>query len=678
MYNDKTKLVGYMLIDKLKIITFKSSLLLLLSILILDLFIFSYGIKTMGGGVVYLSVVVMCIYTGLLFLALKYISKNKSLLRQQYIYLLMALVICAAAGVAVLFSPIPLYLSTPLLYGIVTYTMASIFIENLNKNIKFIVAMQIILFIIGLLWFREKHTIVSFYFMYTYFALISSIAIISLFKIDFNIQLIKKDHKITAFYILSLLTLLLGFPVFVTAGLLIVMFILYAKDIFKLILHHKAISLATVGFVCVALFTDKNITYSDIFLLFQLILLLALLTYTILFTYKNINNLKPTNDIYPRLLIYTALIIIFHFLVLKSSDDIEKNINNLDNKMKNINSLQSDYNYIKKYNIVNISTVRRLDEVVTNMTKNTKNYYVPYDYKLFNIIRNIAVPSDDRKPLPKTSKNSIIQKKYDKLIVQIKKLIIQTINKDLENYLNNSDDYILSMNDLNIYAQQCNMKSRPQFSCIAYKTILESRLKKVNRLDVADFVQIGGTSLKQGSTTTATSSKLPPKYELKGDTLYKTTRTQKRYSSKIDRYAYVHIPIKNNFCSDVNVKIKAKFTFNPFEPDKNDNGFDSFTGALGGLFEVVFRSAVADTYGYTQKEAFKDFGVKYASNSIDIKSGETKVLTITLDTDGIIRDSIEMKKSAIHKIQIIPSYSNCDRGKLIKKRIDEIDRKIDI
>jgi hypothetical protein len=63
------------------------------------------------------------------------------------------------------------------------------------------------------------------------------------------------------------------------------------------------------------------------------------------------------------------------------------------------------------------------------------------------------------------------------------------------------------------------MKSTPQFSCIVYKNILKARLKKIYSLDISDFVQIGESRLLQGSTTTVTSSKLPPKYELKGDTL---------------------------------------------------------------------------------------------------------------------------------------------------------------
>jgi hypothetical protein len=89
---------------------------------------------------------------------------------------------------------------------------------------------------------------------------------------------------------------------------------------------------------------------------------------------------------------------------------------------------------------------------------------------------------------------------------------------------------------------------------------------------------------------------------------------------------------------------------------------------------MVFRSTVASSFGASQDAAFSDFGIKRASEMIEIPPYKSKTLTITLDSEGLVRDGIQMRDALIEKIEMKPYDKGCIQDKSMSSTLARIER----
>jgi len=246
------------------------------------------------------------------------------------------------------------------------------------------------------------------------------------------------------------------------------------------------------------------------------------------------------------------------------------------------------------------------------------------------------------------------------------------LNTKKNTYLSNSSKYIESISQYENLCDSNAKVSKNDIQCYRYKRVLEFRKLKLKNSDYyKQLVKVGEPKLEQGSNTDSYTYTTPDTSELVGDTLYTYRgRTVTSYDTSINRFAYLHVPIHNGFCSKIKINMTAKFNYNPFNPDDNSS---TLGGLLGGLTEMVFRSTVASAFGASQDAAFSDFGIKRASETIEIPPNQSKTLTITLDSEGLVRDGIQMRDAVIEEITMKPHDKGCVQDKGVSSTLERIE-----
>jgi len=597
-----------------------------------------------------------------------YNVKKRATYKHIFIFIMMFILLSTISSVLVKTqnSLYLLYGFLPFSSALLTYTITTFYMEPLRKNIKYILTLIAIYFFPSSLIHTYIHMQNDMHTNILIASLISTVLLATSLP-WFYAKQSKKIFLLTLFLIpASILLPLLAAIIFVLLLFLLLLNIKKSAYTFwKNKLFFSAMIVAMTALYILPVY-DENILY---ILLLGFIIFFALVIYTSIFFYRYIFYINRSKAIFTK----SILLLIFSYVMLGSifykiimiNDAFQNECEEIDNALYLKNNLSykmdrlRDVKYVHEINIDNILEIDKLyNELVSVKVETVKIKNIELLNSMYRLSNILFIPMKPINGCSTTQYNEIASQLRDMMQEAVKR-IDNSFKNSSSSYLENDRQFI--SDDTSEYAKISVKGNNSQLAYIMYRNILKERIKKMKNMDVEDFVQIGTRELKQGTTTTASSSENPPEYEVEDGKLYEITSSTTHYSSKINRYAYLHIPVYNGYCADVDVEIKAKFTFNPFVPDSNENGLEAFFSAFGGVYEMALRAGLADATGSSTKEAFKTFGAKYASNKVTVEPGKMVILTIELDTSGFIRDGIEMQDSEIEYIHISTDDYSCKR-----------------
>lgn len=208
----------------------------------------------------------------------------------------------------------------------------------------------------------------------------------------------------------------------------------------------------------------------------------------------------------------------------------------------------------------------------------------------------------------------------------------------LTSYLNNEDAYIIPVTEaMKNVCENASIDRTNQQLCYQYTKALEARYKKIKQDGyIRSLIKVGAPQLKQGSSTRSYTYRTPDRTEISGRNIYTYPgETITAYTSDVDKFAYLHIPIINDSCSEIRVKASALFIYNPFNPGDNEGAVSRF---IGNLYKAIVSSVDSS------------FGKRTASGELSLAPVSVDTLTIELDSSGFFNNGIRMREAKLEKL----------------------------
>lgn len=228
--------------------------------------------------------------------------------------------------------------------------------------------------------------------------------------------------------------------------------------------------------------------------------------------------------------------------------------------------------------------------------------------------------------------------KYAENVLKERAVIDEKIDRQLVSYLKNDEAYIIPVaEDMDKVCKKSSIGRENQPSCYEYMKVLDAKGKKIKQAGyIKNLVKVGAPQLEQGSTARAYTYRTPDRTEISGKNIYTYPgETVTSYTSDVDRYAFLHIPVVNDSCSAVTVNAAALFIYNPFNPNDNQGAVASF---FGNIYKAII-SSVDD-----------NFGKRRASGRISLEPSSVGTLTIELDSSGFFSNGIRMREAKVEEI----------------------------
>lgn len=227
---------------------------------------------------------------------------------------------------------------------------------------------------------------------------------------------------------------------------------------------------------------------------------------------------------------------------------------------------------------------------------------------------------------------------YAKMALKERSIIDEEIDRRLVSYLKNDDAYIIPVTEeMERICMSSNIGRENQPYCYKYVKALEAKEKKIKQDGyIKNLIKIGSPQLEQGSTARAYTYRTPDRTEISGRSIYTYPgETVTSYTSDVDRYAFLHIPVVNDSCSVVTVDATALFIYNPFNPNDNQGAVANF---IGDIYKAIVSSVDSS------------FGKRRASGRMSLEPSSVGTLTIELDSSGFFSNGIRMREAKIEEL----------------------------
>lgn len=227
---------------------------------------------------------------------------------------------------------------------------------------------------------------------------------------------------------------------------------------------------------------------------------------------------------------------------------------------------------------------------------------------------------------------------YAEMALKERSIIDEEIDRRLVSYLKNDDAYIIPVTEeMEKICKSSNIGRENQPYCYKYVKALEAKKKKIKQDGyIKNLIKIGSPQLEQGSTARAYTYRTPDRTEIAGRNIYTYPgETVTSYTSDVDRYAFLHIPVVNDSCSVVTVDATALFIYNPFNPNDNQ-------GAVANFFGDIYKAIVSSVDS--------SFGKRRASGRMSLEPSSVGTLTIELDSSGFFSNGIRMREAKIEEL----------------------------